>query len=377
MARVARFDASRVALTTCVLAAFAGAVAACSFPEVSFLVTPPVVDSGASPGLDLGTPDAGVSQGDDAAVPLDAGVAEHAASIDSLGDATIAGDGGCDFNGTWATRVTIDVTWQPQGLNTVILQSGSGTITQWVRGDRVQSPGAPRALIDDSIVCGITLPDFQATALGLNEVYGVRFPDTLFDDRYIPTFSVSGTLDPTMTSYSTTSTAVLLGLSMTNPTTDPWPSSATSGLTGVDQDNDGNPGVSIDVASGELANPPAIGTTSYSYIPTAVPTLLLPAPSASQLYVAIRQVTVTNGTVQDCNTIDGTVSIPVIGTKPAIDSHILGCAIVDGGPCSSSQASFVDNSQPVFAPSGKTTFRSVRVPKGASCAQVRAALPAP
>jgi hypothetical protein len=362
-----------VALATGALAAFAGAVAACSFPEVSFLVTPPVVDSGVSPGLDLGTGEAGVTQGDDAPATIDAGLADHPVSIDSIADATTAGDGGCDFNGTWATRITIDVTWQPQGLNTAILQPGSGTITQWVRGDRVQSPGAPRALIDDSVVCGITLPDFQATALGLNEVYGVRFPDTLFDDRYIPMFSVSGTLDETMTSYSTTSTAVLLGLTMTNPTTDPWPSSVT---TGVDQDNDGNPGVSINVASGELANPPAIGTSSYSYIPTAVPTLLLPAPSASQLYVAIRQVTVTNGSVQDCNTIDGTVSIPVIGSKPAIDSHILGCAIVDGGPCSSAQAAFVDNSQPVFTPTGKTTFRSVRVAKGASCAQVRAALPA-
>lgn len=376
MAGLGRAGTARVAAAACAIGAAAGAVAACSFPEVSFRVTPAAIDSGYVD-FDADVADAAAPQNDDAPATFDAGVAEHHASFDAVGDATAAGDGGCDFNGTWATRITIDVTWQPQGLNSVILQSGSGTITQWVKGNRVQSPGAPRALLDESVVCGVTLPDFQATALGLNEVYGVRFPTTLFDDQYIPPFSVSGTLDEAMTGYSTTSTAVLLGLTMTNPTTNPWPSTVT---TGVNQDNDGNPGVTVSVATGELANPPSIGTTSYSYIPTSVPTLLIPAPSASQLYVAIRQVTVTNGTVQDCNTINGTVSIPLIGTKPAIDSHILGCNIADGGPCttgSSSQASFVDNSQPVFTPSGTTTFRSIRMPTGATCAQVRAALPAP
>jgi hypothetical protein len=377
MASLGRPGTTRLVAAACAVGSAVGAVAACSFPEVTFLVTPSGVDSGIYAENDADIADAAATQADQSPAPFDAGLAEHTPSSVSVGDASLGGDGGCDFNGTWATRITIDVTWQPQGLNTVILQSGKGTITQWVKGTRVQSAGAPRALIDESAVCGVTLPDFQATALGLNEVYGVRFPTTLFDDQYVPPFSVSGTLDETMTSYSTTSTAVLLGLTMTNPTTDPWPSAVT---TGVDQDNDGNPGVSMNVATGELANPPSIGTTSYSYIPTSVPTLLIPAPSASQLYVAIRQVTVTNGTVQDCNTMNGTVSIPLIGTKPAIDSHILGCFIADGGACTtggSSQASFVDNSQPVFTPTGTTTFRSVRVPKVTTCAQVRAALPAP
>ena len=376
MARPAR-KLARLAAAACAIGAATGAAAACSFPEVSFRITPAPVESGVYPDYDADVADAAAPQGDDAPPTFDAGLAEHMPSSVSVGDAAPAGDGGCDFNGTWATRITIDVTWQPQGQNMIILQGGSGTITQWVKGDRVQSPGAPRALIDQSVVCGVSLPDFQSTGLALNEVYGVRFPSALFDDQYIPPFSVSGTLDEAMTGYSTTSTAVLLGLSMTNPTTDPWPSGVT---TAVDQDNDGNPGVTVNVATGELAKPPSIGPTTYSYIPTGLPTLVIPAPTASQLYVAIRQVTVTNGSVQDCNTIDGTVSIPLIGSKPAIDSHILGCATTDGGACStgsSSQTSFVDNSEPVFTPTGSTTFTSVRMPKGSSCAQVRAALPAP
>jgi hypothetical protein len=369
---------TRGALGVLTLATAAASLVACSFPDPGFRLSISVFDGGETPGSDVSLEDAAPLQGDDAQPTLDAGSTESAPPSEAGGDSPSGGDGGCDFNGTWATRITIDVTWQPQGLNSVILQSGSGTITQWVKGSRVQSPAAPRALIDDSVVCGVALPDFQATPLGLNEVYGVRFPDTLFDDQYVPPFSVSGTLDDAMLNYSTTSTAVLLGLSMSNPTTDPWPSMPNA-ITEIDQDNDGNPGVTVNVAAGPLATQ-TLSASSYSYVPTAVPTLLLPPPSASQLYVAIRQVTVSNGAVKDCNTIAGTVSIPLIGSKPAIDSHILGCAIVDGGQCStggSSQAAFVDNSQPVFTPTGTTSFRSIRMAQGATCAQVRAALPPP
>jgi hypothetical protein len=356
--------------------ALAVAVSGCSFPGVTYRELP--ADAGLPvPSYDVGASFDDGSGGDDAGLTVDAPTTDASGNRDaSVADVAPIPDGGCDFNGTWATRITIDVTWQPQGLTSAILQSGSGTITQWVKGVRVQSPAAPRSLLDDSVVCGIILPDFQATPLGLNEVYGVRFPDTLFDDRYVPPFNVSGALNAQMTTYSTTSTAVLLGLSMANPTTDPWPSTVT---TAVDMDNDGNPGVTVAVAQGELANP-TITASSYSYVPVQVPPPLLPVPSASSLYVAIRQVTVTSGTIMDCNTISGTVSIPLIDSKPAIDSHILGCALVDGGQCttgSSSQTSFVDNSEPVFTPSGTTTFASVRVPTGATCADVRAALPKP
>jgi hypothetical protein len=350
-----------------------GVLTGCTFPEVTFSDGSPDDGGHVTPGLDADVPDAGLSFGDDAAAPADSSEPPGDASgLDRASDAPPSGDAGCDFNGTWATRITIDVTWQPQGLTSVILQSGSGTITQWVKGLRVQNPAAPLALMDESVVCGIALPDFQATTLGLNEVYGVRFPDSLFDDGYVPPFTVSGVLNAAMTGYTTTSTAVLLGLTMASPTTDPWPSIV---MTEDDMDNDGNPGVTVNVAQGPIANPTGTATT-YSYIPTDVPPPFVPTPEASNLYVAIRQVTVTTGTVVDCNTISGTVSIPVIASKPAIDSHILGCALVDGGQCTtgdSSQASFVDNSQPVFTSSGSTSFQSIRVSSQATCADVRSA----
>ena len=375
---IARGAAAGVGVLVAAAAALAvaGIGQGCSFPAVTFDTQPDANGAGALTD-DAGAPDATASSGDDVDVPDDAATPRDATTQDGGTVSTPGFDGGCDFNGTWATQIKIDVTWQPQGLMSVILASGSGTITQWVKGLRVQTAAAPLQLSDDSVVCGIELPDFQATALGLNEVYGVRFPDSLFDDGYIPPFTVNGalTLQPGGTfGYSSTPTAVLLGLTMADPTTDPWPATVT---TAIDQDMDGNPGVTIAVAQGPLAAPTTTAS-DYSYIPTGVPAPFMPINLASSLYVAIRQVTVTSGTVQNCNTITGTVGIQTIDAKAAIDSHVLGCQLVDGGQCTtgtSSEAAFVDNSQPVFTPSGNTSFQAVRVPTGSTCAYVRGLLP--
>jgi hypothetical protein len=303
------------------------------------------VDSGGS--LDGGHPDGSIPDGG------------------GKGDAAVD-SGACDFDGVWGSRLTIDVTWAPQGLNAVILASGSGQIKQWIKGVRTQTG---LSTSDATVVCGVQLPDFQSTALIGNETYGVRFPDSLFDGPdggggYLPTFTVSaalGGLTPGST-YSSTTTAALLGLSMAHPTTDTWPTTIT---TSVDMDKDTEAGVTVGTAQG----------APYSDVPTGIPAPFAPIIRADKLYVAIRQVTVVSGTVSDCDHMSGTVSIPQIGGKAAIDSHVMGCALSAGGNCSSTQASFVDNTQPVFTPSGSTEFQSVRLAAGANCADVRAALP--
>ncbi len=322
-------------------------------------------DSGQGGPSDAGHPDATVDSGG----PTDAGADRQETSLPDAGDA-----GSCNFNGTWASRLTIDVTWAPQGLNGIILASGSGEIKQWIKGVRVQTGTSTS---DATVVCGIALPDFQETAIAGGETYGVRFPNALFDGAdggggSLPTFTVSAALSGLTAgaTYSTTTTAALLGLSMTNPTTDAWPATIT---TEVDMEHDGKPGVTADTATG----------SPYSNIPTALPPIFGQPPRANKLYVAIRQVTIVTATVTDCDHMSGTVSIPVIQSKAAIDSHVLGCALADGGDCTTttalptqtSQAAFVDNTQPVFTPSGTSDVHSVRLPAGATCADVRAALP--
>jgi hypothetical protein len=324
-------------------------------------------DAAMPPDSGHGGPDASV----DATPPPDAsGDGSRDASSDALPhpDSSSGDSGACDFAGTWGSRLTIDVSWAPQGLTSIILAPGTGQIKQWIKGVRVVSG---KSLTDTTIVCGVALPDFQETAIAGSETYGVRFPNSLFDNGYLPSFTVNGTVSgfTAGSTYATTETAALLGLTLTNPTTAPWPSTVT---TSVDSDKDGKPGVTIDVAQG----------SPYSDIPTEFPPFFQMPARAKELYVAIRQVTQVSGTVDDCDHASGTITIPQIQTsgsggtsKYAIDSHVLGCMLESGADCSASQASFVDNTQPVFTPSGTTDFHSLRLAAGATCADVRSMLP--
>jgi hypothetical protein len=286
-----------------------------------------------------------------------------------------AGDSGdsasgpvCDYSGTWATKITIDVDWVPQGIMGVILAPGAGKIQQWIKSVRTQSG---TMTTDSAVVCGIGLPDFSGTSFVGGETYGVRFPPTLFDSGDLPPFPIHGTLGDTgpTAPFSTSATAALIGLTLANAATATWPATVT---TAVDSDNDDNPGVTVNAAAGSIAGNDA---GVYSDFPVDVF-----KSRANQLFIVIRQVTALTGTATDCGHISGSVSIPKIpdttSGKYAIDSHVVGCNLTAGGICSSSQISFIDGTQPVFSPIGSGTFASVRLSAGASCLDVRTMLPA-
>jgi hypothetical protein len=289
--------------------------------------------------------------------PLDA-----SSSADARTDAgSLEAGTTCDFNGVWGSEITINVSWMPQGITGVILASGSGTIKQWVLGQRVQNGST---VADTTSLCGIALPDFQGTSVAGGEVYGVRFPDSLFDSGYLPSFTVDGTMSGSTigSAYTSKPNAVLLGLTLANPTTDSWPTTIT---TDYDEDQDGNPGVTANVAQGG----------AY----TNVPLDLFKQQRADRLYLVIRQITQIAATANDCDHFSGTVSIPQIPNdatgKYAIDSHVIGCGWAGSTTnCTSSQANFVDATQPVFTPSGFTKITQVRLAGNATCATVRQTL---
>jgi hypothetical protein len=281
------------------------------------------------------------------------------------------GDGGsrCNFGGRWATKLTIPVNWVPQGITSVILAPGVGAIEQWILSDRTLSG---LKTTDSALVCGIKLPDFSGTGFAGGETYGVRFPDSLFDNGFIPTIAIVGVLgDTTPTATFTTQlTPVLLGLTLANPTTAAWPATIS---TAVDTDKDMEPGVTANAAIGPIAGGAADGG-SYQPIPVDVF-----GDRASEVYVVIRQVTALSGGASDCDHMSGSVTIPKIpdtaNGKYAIDSHVIGCGLAGGtGDCSAMQIGFVDGTQPVFTPTAGATFTSVRMPTG-TCASARQALP--
>jgi hypothetical protein len=342
-------------------AACATLVAACglSTAGAEVVLDDKSLDGAASDGgvddesVDAGADDAGFSVFEDVA-------GYEAGGSVGVSDST---PGACDFSGTWGSRLVIDVSWTPQGLTSIILSPGSGTITQWLLSTRTLSGNTPD---ESAVVCGIDLPDFDGSAIAGGEVYGIRFPNSLFDNNYIPAFAIHGTFSGSSpgSTYNTSAAAVLLGLTLSNPLTSPWPSTIT---TQVDMDHDGSPGVTAD----------SLQTSGYTYPPVDI----FKTNRADQLYLAIRQVTQLSATATDCDHLRGTVSIPTLSdpssgtSKPGIDSHVIGCRVSGTGtPCDSTQWSFVDNTQPVFAPSGATTFASVRLPTAATCATVRGML---
>lgn len=319
---------------------------------------------GGEGGVDAGAPaDGGPGAGD-------GGGSTHGGDAGPDGAAPDAGpsnDGStCNFAGTWGAEISMDVTWAAGGFFDIVIAPGSGTIKQWLLSTRTQSG---TTVTDTAFVCGIQLPDFSGSAL-VNETYGIRFPDSLFDDGGLTSFSIGGTVSgstPTAT-YTTTPTAVLLGLTLPNAATAVWPASIT---TEVDEDGDMKPGITATVV------PPGGG---FSYVPLdfSVVTAPMAVARANLLYLAIRQVTAVSAQFSDCDHAAGSVTVPQItdpsnptSKKYAIDSHVIGCSVDGSGTdCSASQTTFVDENQPVFVPSA-TTFTSARIAAGANCATVR------
>jgi hypothetical protein len=319
-----------------------------------------VAESGADAGLDGGgTPGTDAGDGGQAS---DGGTTVDAGSDASTHDSgSTGGDSGtCDFAGTWASEIAINVSWAAGGSFDIVISPGSGTIKQWLLGTRTVSG---TTVTDTTSLCGIQLPAFNSTN---NETYGITFPNSLFDGSDISTFSIPGTVSgstPTA-AYTTTPVAVLLGLTLANPTTATWPATIS---TEVDEDLDTKPGVTANVAQG----------ASFSNVPLDFTVLLNPngVARSNRLYVAIRQITSVSAHFTDCDHTSGTVTVPQINSKYAIDSHVIGCGLAGSATdCSANQTSFVDQNQPVFVPK-TTTFTSTRVAAGTTCATVRGTFP--
>jgi len=286
---------------------------------------------------------------------------------DGAGDGPDASDARatCNFNGTWGSEITMNVSWMPAGVQSIILAPGSGVIKQWLLSTRTQSGNS---LTDTTFVCGIQLPDFTGTQIAGSENYGIRFPNSLFDNGYLSSFTIQGTVTSSTpgSMYTSSASAALIGLTLTNATTSPWPATIT---TQVNQDMDQKPGVTANVATGSVSD----GGT-YSDPPVD----FLKIARADKLYLAIRQVTQISATITDCDHASGSVTIPQLPSGSgsyAINSHIIGCEIAGTTTsCNANQIAFVDSNGPIFTPS-TTTFSSARLAAGATCMTVRAQFP--
>lgn len=255
----------------------------------------------------------------------------------------------CDLTGTWALKIVAPSTWS----NATYIRGGSGNHVLWLRMTATQSGNS---VSESMIECGRSVPDFEASMV--NETYNFALMTSLFDHAppYLPASTATLTLSnqsPGAT-ISQPLTAFLMGTTMSNPTTATWPNAA-SGLTQVDMDGDGDPGVRLTY----------LGTGGYSHPRTAG---TLGAARAVYPYVASRVVFSLQGTLSSCTQASGPATVT------HVDVRIFGCELESGSNCNGSQANFLDSNCVKYT-IGSSTYQMVKVANGASCAAVRSALP--
>jgi hypothetical protein len=259
----------------------------------------------------------------------------------------------CNFTGTWAIRFEIPVQWPAS----VAVEAGSGTVYQWAKVER-QHRGTQ--LHDVVSVCGTRVPDSRAREEFNRELYGIDFPDSLFDGGRLPTTKLVTTLtgQGPGDAFTMGGIAVSLGLDMPQAATAVWPGRARD-LRTLDTDGDGHPGITL---WARLLPP-------YS----APPVNVFRTKHAAKFYVALRNVVQSgSGKIDSCDAMSGTAVIPVIGNKAALNSHIVGCQRTDGRACSLSEAEMVDRAQSGYNLAGAAKLSMRRVAPQTSCAQIRA-----
>jgi hypothetical protein len=263
---------------------------------------------------------------------------------------------GCDFSGTWATYMSVHVTW-PQ--SPFVLVAGEGDLEQWNLSRQRQVGLDVEA---ETKPCSIFLPDLQSDVLAGYAKFGIRFPDSLFDGGKVPwvSFVFKGMTTATGMEFQTEPFATLLGVTLPNANSASWPD--VPNLTLEDDDADGKVGITVVPATGQ----------GYAFPPTD-----LTGGRADLIYIADRTIAALSTTNVDCDEVRGSVTIVPIGGKTGLNSTVVGCRKVGNVECAAADADFIETNRPQYEPSGPGTFTAVRVKDGAECRDVRARFPRP
>jgi hypothetical protein len=185
----------------------------------------------------------------------------------------------------------------------------------------------------------------------------IVIPDRVWDAASVPTTSATGMQSgwDVGSSVGFTYTS-LLGVTLSDPMA-AWPSSGAD-LETFDLDDDGPAGYTAEPRNGD----------GYVLPPTGIG-IAGSAPSADRVYLVSRQSMTLAGTRTACDAHSGSADVH------AFDNHVVGCHIEGGDECSDGQSDFVDQNRMQYMVTS-ATYEAVTVAAGASCADVRAALPA-
>ena len=249
---------------------------------------------------------------------------------------------------TEASHLIVNVSW-PAGTASM---RGDGQLHVW---GKVVYTASGNTVTGELQACGISLPPTTLTALGGGGTIQIEVPNDAWEAPSMPRFPI----DVTQTSWDVGSTVnlsytALIGLTMADPSTAPWPTS----YTGITMINDAEG----DMHAGLTAIPRSGGTF------TLPPTSILQTARADQLYIVIRQVTSAMLTRTACDQASGSA------TFAFLNNHVVGCHIMGASDCMPNDVSFIDNNRTIYDITSATAETKV-VADTATCADVRAALP--
>ena len=298
--------------------------------------TPP---GGATPGGDSGTDGTTSSSGG-----TDGGGVDAPIDLDALPGASCPPRTAA----TQGVHIIMNVTW-PGSVGT---NPGNGVAHVWTLSKLTWGTGNAITAVNGA--CGSVVPKIHTTPIAGDSDVLPEFPPAVWEAAVKTTFNATGV----QSSFDVNSKVhldadpVLVGLTMTDPKA-AWP--ALAAIQSTDADGDGHPGITAIPRSGG----------GYSLPPTS----LLQTQRADQLYIVSRTTTTLDGIRDTCDSQKGTANVA------AFDNHVVGCHIQGGGDCAAADYQFVDQNRTVYSVTN-ATFEAKVVPDNATCADVRAALPA-
>jgi hypothetical protein len=249
---------------------------------------------------------------------------------------------------TEASHLIVNVSW-PAGTASM---KGDGQLHVW---GKIAFTVNGNTLSGTLTACGIVLPATTLTALGGGGMIQIEVPTDSWDAPSMPTFQVDGTQTGwTVGGTLNYSYAALVGFTMADGATADWPASYTGITMTNDAEGDMNPGLtSIPRSAGGFTLPP---------------TSILQTSRADQLYIVVRQVTSATLTRTACGETAGSA------TFAHLDNHVIGCHVMGGSGCMPTEVNFIDQQRTIYTINSATAQTKI-IADGATCADVRAALP--
>jgi hypothetical protein len=187
----------------------------------------------------------------------------------------------------------------------------------------------------------------------------IEIPNAAWDAAGMPSFPLTETQTGwNVGSMVSNSYAVMIGYTMANGATADWPTSHTGITMTQDSDGDMNPG---------LTSLPRNGG-GYVLPPTSAIGAVLGGARADKVYLVTRNVATNMMTRTSCDESSGTT------TFAHFDNHVVGCHVSGGDECMPSEIDFIDTNRTKFQVMS-ATIKTKIVADGATCADVRTALP--